>query len=475
MENFRKSITLPLPPRRKFSTRHRSSIKSHTSSGRTADDGTMLESSHSFSIADPTHALAIEAAKDANIHFLESMPQSLIDERIHEHDCIAPFKWDECILGPLLGSGQFSDVYRIRSFSLTNHQDADSDNGQLSKEEINQRLLMKGCEKYRQTTKARYALKQVKPDHLEKHEGRIKYIEAAGDLALEKEFLTSLAHPNIIKLRGIANSGPTGFALIIDSLVETLDQRIERWRKIAKPIRRVASISNLKSSFTSMIKVKSELSIAELALKSEQKMESDEVFHDRLAIALQIAAAMKYLHSHSIVFRDLKPTNIGFDVRGDVKLFDFGLARFCVPHGDPNNDTFKMSIAGSPRYMSPECLSGLAYNTKTDVYSFAVVLWEILAKKTPYVFARRKDQLVKYVVDEYGRPDIEQHWPAVTKSMLESSFDANMVKRPIMEQVYSDIREAISSLRDGESSTLDDEWVSRRRSFDSIDGVNTSD
>ena len=44
-----------------------------------------------------------------------------------------------------------------------------------------------------------------------------------------------------------------------------------------------------------------------------------------------------------------------------------------------------------------------------------------------------------------------------------------------MEQVYSDIREAISSLRDGESSTLDDEWVSRRRSFDSIDGANASD
>jgi len=303
MGNFRKSITLPMRPRRRISTRHHLPLKSSTSSGGTTDDGngTVLDSSHSFSIADPTHALAIEAAKDAKIHFLESLPQSLVDERIHEHDCVVPFKWDECILGPLLGSGHFSDVYRVRSFCLTNHQDADSGNDQLRDEEINQRLLMKGREKYCRTTKARYALKHVKPDHLETHEGRIKYIQAAGDLALEKEFLTNLAHPNIIKLRGIANSGPTGFALIIDSLVETLDQRIKRWRELAKPNRRVTSISSLKSSFTSMIKVKSDSSIAELEFKSEQKVESDDVFHNRLAIGAHFNTLF-FHQQYSLVF-----------------------------------------------------------------------------------------------------------------------------------------------------------------------------
>ena len=68
-----------------------------------------------------------------------------------------------------------------------------------------------------------------------------------------------------------------------------------------------------------------------------------------LLLALQISAAMEYLHSHTIIFRDLKPANIGFDVRGDVKIFDFGLSRMMPSDGNPHLDTFEMSGAGSPR------------------------------------------------------------------------------------------------------------------------------
>ena len=67
---------------------------------------------------------------------------------------------------------------------------------------------------------------------------------------------------------------------------------------------------------------------------------------------------MSYLHQQQIIFRDLKPTNIGFDVRGDVKLFDFGLARFVSSEdeGDAGLNTYNISGVGTPRYMAPECL-----------------------------------------------------------------------------------------------------------------------
>jgi len=92
-----------------------------------------------------------------------------------------------------------------------------------------------------------------------------------------------------------------------------------------------------------------------------------------LFLAFQISAAISYLHSNGIIFRDLKPANVGFDVRGDVRIFDFGLARIMPANGDPYTDTFDMSGAGSPRYMAPECLIGQPYNLKVDVYSFRKV------------------------------------------------------------------------------------------------------
>jgi serine/threonine protein kinase len=120
--------------------------------------------------------------------------------------------------------------------------------------------------------------------------------------------------------------------------------------------------------------------------------------------ALQIAAGLKYLHSHNIIFRDLKPANIGFDVRGDVKLFDFGLARIMPDDGCPYTDTFFMSGAGSPRYMAPECLTfGESYNMKADIYSFAIILWEMLSASQPYAFVRRRDELIQHVGKECGR------------------------------------------------------------------------
>ena len=86
-------------------------------------------------------------------------------------------------------------------------------------------------------------------------------------------------------------------------------------------------------------------------------------------------------------------------VRGDVKIFDFGLATVMPPNGDPYEDKFDMSGAGSPRYMAPEVLTDPPekYNLKADVYTFAIVLWEIFTLELPFFHVRSRDELVEFV------------------------------------------------------------------------------
>ncbi len=81
--------------------------------------------------------------------------------------------------------------------------------------------------------------------------------------------------------------------------------------------------------------------------------------------------------------------------------------------------------------MAPECLAGEEYNMKADVYSFSIVVWEIISGQTPYAFVRKRQQLIHQVVNEHVRPIVKETWPSSIQGMLESSFDACIVKRPV--------------------------------------------
>ncbi len=84
-------------------------------------------------------------------------------------------------------------------------------------------------------------------------------------------------------------------------------------------------------------------------------------------------------------FFQQKPDNIGFDLRGDIKIFDFGLAKELPTIHNGHDKLFHFTgMCGSPRYMAPEVALEEPYNELCDVFSFSIVFWEMMTLSKPY-------------------------------------------------------------------------------------------
>lgn len=94
--------------------------------------------------------------------------------------------------------------------------------------------------------------------------------------------------------------------------------------------------------------------------------------------AKQIAAGMLYLHGHKIIHRDLKSPNVLIAANDIIKISDFGTSR------EWNEKSTKMSFAGTVAWMAPEVIRNEPCSEKVDVWSFGVVLWELLVHEVPY-------------------------------------------------------------------------------------------
>ena len=124
---------------------------------------------------------------------------------------------------------------------------------------------------------------------------------------------------------------------------------------------------------------------------AQSRMEVTEV----LRVATQIAAAVEAAHEKGIIHRDLKPANVKITADGKVKVLDFGLAKALgdPPEvADPTNSptvvgagaTMGGVVMGTAAYMSPEQASGKQIDKRTDVWSFGVMVYELLTGKTAF-------------------------------------------------------------------------------------------
>ena len=142
-------------------------------------------------------------------------------------------------------------------------------------------------------------------------------------------------------------------------------------------------------------------------------------------IVLQTADALGFAHRQGVVHRDIKPANLMLTKQGLLKITDFGIARI-----DQMTRTRTGVVIGSPRYMSPEQVSGKKADGRSDVFSLGIVLYELLTGTAPFDAARPEDflTLMQNIVAKAAEPPSRVN-PAVPAS-LDTIIDRALRKNP---------------------------------------------
>ena len=229
----------------------------------------------------------------------------------------------------------------------------------------------------------------------------------------EAKVLASLNHPNIAAIYGLEESDDTR-ALVLE-LVEgpTLADRIKRG-----PI----------------------------------------PLDEALPIAKQIAEALEAAHEAGVIHRDLKPANIKVREDGTVKVLDFGLAKALDPSpiGDPSQSptltaaaTQMGVIMGTAAYMSPEQASGKPTDQRSDIWSFGVVLYEMLTGERLFTGETVSHVLAKVLDRELDFSALPTSSPGPIRRLLRRCLERKSKRR------LSDVGEALIHLEEAATAPVE--------------------
>ncbi len=160
--------------------------------------------------------------------------------------------------------------------------------------------------------------------------------------------------------------------------------------------------------------------------------------NEAIILAIQIAKALECAHSNNIIHRDVKPHNIMVTKNGIVKVTDFGIAKATSSVTITNSDR----IIGSAHYFSPEQAKGSVVDSKTDIYSLGIILYEMVTGKLPYDAESPVSVALKHIQEQVKPPkEINDNIPESLNSLILKCIEKEAYKR------YEDAHKLIEDLQ----------------------------
>tara|TARA_B110000261_G_C13080229_1_gene355655 strand:+ start:1258 stop:2493 length:1236 start_codon:yes stop_codon:yes gene_type:complete len=231
---------------------------------------------------------------------------------------------------------------------------------------------------YNKITKKQVAVKEITLDTLNKHKKMFKR---------ETDIMMKLKHPNIITLYDtIIDENTENVYLIMDYYSRGDFSKFLRKR----PLKEKYAIKYLK----------------------------------------QLSKGLKYLLSNNIIHRDLKPQNILVSDIGDIKITDFGFARYF------DNDLLIQTICGSPLYMAPEIMKNQKYDYKSDLWSVGIIFYEMLVGSTPFK-SKNIYELIRKIEHDKVKIPSKFKLSINCKNLLFSLLEKDPLKRISWEDFFS--------------------------------------
>ena len=170
----------------------------------------------------------------------------------------------------------------------------------------------------------------------------------------------------------------------------------------------------------------------------------------KLEIAVQVARGLAYSHSREIIHRDIKPANIRVVDERRVKIMDFGIAK-----PEASNATSAGTVVGTPYYMAPEQIQGAKVDKRSDIFSYGVLLYELLTGYKPFTGNEPTAVMYKIVhAEPEHREELDRNCPASLREVVARLLKKNPAERyQQLDEVARQLEGIIAGIRTGSSGS----------------------